>query len=95
MNYQEHAHSDHPSAASTNAMNLAADMRAAAREHEAAHDERMNNDHTPEATRVLNEREMPAPAARHALAGEGEGLAVPRRFSDFSKTPDLFRHTPV
>lgn len=93
----EHAHPGQPSA-SQNTMNLAASMREAAHTHEAEHEqhaERMNNDRTPEATRVMNERDLPAPAARHHLAGEGEGLAVPRRFSDFSKTPDLFRHTPA
>ncbi|CAK9782868.1 unnamed protein product [Cutaneotrichosporon oleaginosum] len=96
-----HIHADSHPSASQDAMHLAASMRQAARDHEAGHDEhvaeqveRMNNDHTPEATRVLNEREMPAPAARHALAGQDD-LAVPRRFADFSKTPDLFRHTPV
>ncbi|BEJ12650.1 hypothetical protein CspHIS471_0211100 [Cutaneotrichosporon sp. HIS471] len=59
---------------------------------QAEHVGRMNNDHTPDEAR-MNEP-LAAPAARHYLAGQ-KGLAVPKRFPDFSRTPDLFRQTPV
>ncbi|GMK59158.1 hypothetical protein CspeluHIS016_0701730 [Cutaneotrichosporon spelunceum] len=55
---------------------------------------RMNNDHTPNGTRMSEH--LPAPAAQHHCAGERKNdLAVPKRFPDFSRTPDLFRHTPA
>lgn len=57
-------------------------------EQEHSHDDKEHShDEKEQPAQRMDNDHMPAP---HAQAHG----AFPRRFSDFSKTPDLFRHTP-